>query len=329
MKRIKITPSGPLASQICMGGSSPRADYLEGTKKVHSYLQTFECALEHEINFFDSAEAYGNGKAEALLGEFINPIREQVVVSSKASVEHASKPLLQKACEQSLKRLKTDYVDLYYLHYPNPDVPLGESISALMSLKEQGKIRAIGLSNVTVDQLKQARTYGDIDVIQQCYSLVWRRYSEEYLFPYCTELGITMITYGPLASGLLSGAYTVDESFSANDQRARRSSKDGLVPFLPEYFSDSIKTMKDIHEIAKAMGVSLPALAIAWVIEQIGVDGVIIGARNCTQLTENLKSLTIQLSKEDLKRIRQLSESIASRFPNTVNYYSRMSYVWN
>jgi aryl-alcohol dehydrogenase-like predicted oxidoreductase len=194
MEYFRIGLDKQKISRICMGGSSPKTDLFTEAAATKAFEEALETAYSIGINFFDSAEAYGGGKSEEILGKVLAPIREKVFLSSKASWEHSSAKDLRRACENSLRSMNTSYIDLYYLHYPNREIPIGESITTLLELKEEGKIGAIGLSNFSLPQIMRAAEYGKIDVLQQCYSLLWRSYPEKYLFPYCREHGIKIKT---------------------------------------------------------------------------------------------------------------------------------------
>ncbi|MDN6497984.1 MAG: aldo/keto reductase, partial [Tetragenococcus koreensis] len=189
--------------------------------------QLLKDAINKGFNFIDTAFYYGFGRSEELIGQVVSEMgnRENLVIATKAAhrkengdyVLDNSPAFIREAVDVALKRLQTDYIDLFYLHYPDENTPKDEAIATLKELKEQGKIKAIGVSNFTLDQLKEANKNGGIDVFQGQYSLLHRE-AEDELFPYLKENGITFIPYFPLASGLLAGKYSEEDTF--DDLRA-------------------------------------------------------------------------------------------------------------
>ncbi|MFA5446790.1 MAG: aldo/keto reductase [Sphaerochaeta sp.] len=324
MEYFRIKSLNMDVSRICMGGSSPKSNYLKESHSIDAFIETLHKAYSLGVNFFDSSENYGGGDAETLLGNTAKDFRDQVVLTSKAAWENAEPKDLRVACEKSLKRLQTEYIDIYYLHYPNPWVPIGQTMETLMQLKEEGKIRAIGLSNFSLSQLQSACQYGEVSILQQCYSLLWRSYAERHLFPFCVEKGIKVVTYGPLASGLLSGKFDKETKFTKEDQRARTSEEDGLVPFLPRWWKQSIETVDKFKDVERPQGISLAQMAIHWALRQQAVDAVIVGGTTIEAITENIESINVQCSAKSLEQLDALSMMYTSAIPEYVNYYLRM-----
>lgn len=315
-------------SRICMGGSSPVGDLFRNSDSARTFRAALEHALAMGITFFDSAEAYGDGESEHLLGKVIAPIREHIVLASKAAWEHARAKDLRNACEASLRRLHTDYLDLYYLHYPNREVPIGETMETLNKLKDEGKIKAIGVSNFSLEQLEEATIHGQVDVLQQCYSLLWRSYAERKLFPYCMTHGIKVVAYGPLASGLLSGKFSRTKNFDPTDQRARKSADDGLLLYLDTWWDSSLAVVSKVNRIVQAYPATLAQVAIRWVLLQEAVDAVIIGGKDELQVTENVRSLQVALKPEDLIAMDSISRTFTASLPEYVNYYLKMRHAY-
>ncbi|MGV3487243.1 MAG: aldo/keto reductase [Tuberibacillus sp.] len=285
-----------------------------GTNKVggHNYYKDLseeegknfvKEAINLGVNFIDTADVYGLGRSEELIGEVlreINKKREDLIIATKGANEwHADGSVkinnrpeyLRKALEASLKRLGTDYVDLYYLHFPDNETPIAESVGELSRLKEEGKIRAIGVSNLNLEQLKEADQTTEIAALQSGYNMFDRK-AEEELLPYCAEHNITFIPYFPLASGLLSGKY------KTTDPAPKR--------WTPEEFREKIATANQLKVIAEQKGTTLPNLALAWLLAQDGVDAVIPGGRRPEQVQGVVKAADIQLTKEDLAAIADI-----------------------
>ncbi|RHW34081.1 aldo/keto reductase [Lysinibacillus yapensis] len=266
-------------------------------------------ALNNGVNFIDTADIYGVGRSEELVGEVVKEFkRDDLVIATKGaqqwledgSVKTNNRPeYLRAALENSLQRLQLDYVDLYYLHFPDKETPFAESIGALARLKEEGKIRAIGISNVSLEQLKEANAHGDISALQSPYNMLDRS-AEEELLPYCVENNISFIPYGPLAFGLLGGGFTKDTKLDAQDWR-------NSVPlFQGEQFGKTLETVDKLKEFAAQKETTLPNLALVWLLAQQGVDAVIPGGKRKERILENIQASDMSLSKEELNFIHNI-----------------------
>lgn len=264
-------------------------------------------ALNHGINFLDTAYHYGPKRSEELIGEVIKERgnRSEVVIATKGShkymrnqVVHDNSPVfLKQAVGDSLKRLQTDYIDLYFIHFPDEDTPKDEAVGALKRLKDEGKIRAIGLSNFSLEQLKEANKDGYVDVIQGNYNLL-QRDAEKDLLPYAAQHNISFIPYFPLAAGLLAGKYNKDMVF--NDHRARRPH------FQGEAFVKNLEKVERLRSKAAAKQTEIANLVLAWYLTREAIDAVIPGAKRPEQVLNNLKTLDIQLTVEEINEIDRL-----------------------
>lgn len=266
-------------------------------------------AIDEGITFIDTADIYGKGRSEELVGEVLREVpRDSIILATKGAnewfpdgtVELNNNPAyLRKAFENSLKRLQTDYVDLYYLHCPDGKTPIDDAISELVQLKEEGKIRAIGVSNMTLEQLKEANAHGDINALQMEYSM-FNRSVEKDLLPYCVENNISFVPFGPLAFGLLGGKYTKDFTLTANDWR-------NSVPLFAEgTFENNLIKAEKLKEVASDKNTVISHLALAWLLAQDGVDAVIPGGKRPEQIRDTAKSINVVLNDEDLKRINDI-----------------------
>lgn len=266
-------------------------------------------ALDNGVNFIDTADIYGLGRSEELVGEVLKEFkRDDFVIATKGaqhwfedgSVKTDNRPeYLREAVEKSLQRLQLNYVDLYYLHFPDNETPFAESIGELARLKEEGKIRAIGISNVSIEQLKEANADGNISVLQSPYNMLERSGQAE-LLPYCVENNISFIPYGPLAFGLLGGGFTKDSKLDSQDWR------NSLPLFQGEQFHQTLKVVDKLKGIATQKETSLPNLALAWLLAQEGVDAVIPGGKRKERILENIHASEIILLKEELNSINDI-----------------------
>ena len=264
-------------------------------------------AVEAGITTIDTAEYYGHGHSERLIGEALADVRDQVVYATKVFPNHLKYDQVMEACHSSLKNLRTDYLDLYQIHWPagswgTEDVPIEETMGALNNLKEQGKIRAIGVSNFSGVQLEEATDYGRIDSLQPPYSLFWRQVEEDGL-PYCLANDITILAYSSMAQGLLTGKFGPDHRFPKGDHR----SKNKL--FKPENYERVQLALERLRPIAKRNGISMGQLALAWLIAQPGTCAI-AGARNAEQVRQNAKAGEIILTPTDLEEIDLIGRSV-------------------
>ncbi|HBC4062001.1 TPA: aldo/keto reductase [Staphylococcus aureus] len=263
-------------------------------------------AINHGINLLDTAYIYGPERSEELVGEVVKEYpREQIKIATKGShefdenqeVHQNNQPeYLKQQVENSLKRLQTDYIDLYYIHFPDDNTPKDQAVAALQELKEQGKIKAIGVSNFTLDQLKEANKDGYVDVVQLEYNLLHRE--NEAVLQYCVDHQITFIPYFPLASGILAGKY--DENTKFSDHRTtRRDFKRGV-------FEENVRRVKALESIAAAHQTSIANIVLAFYLTRPAIDVIIPGAKRAEQVIENIKAADIVLSDDEIQYIDEL-----------------------
>ena len=264
-------------------------------------------AFEAGITTFDSAEAYGKGHSERVLGAAVSDFRDRVILATKVFPNHLRAEQVIEACHRSLKNLKTDVIDLYQIHWPagsfrTKAVPIAETMGALNQLKEEGKIRAIGVSNFSGRQLEEASQYGRIDSLQPPYSLFWR-HVENNARSYCVENKITLLAYSSMAQGLLTGKFAKDHKFQKGDHRA------GNRLFKPENFKRVHQALDKLRPLAEEKKVSLGQLALAWVISHAGACAI-AGARSPDQAVQNAAAAEISLSDEDLARLDEIGRLV-------------------
>jgi aryl-alcohol dehydrogenase-like predicted oxidoreductase len=264
-------------------------------------------AYDAGITTFDSAEGYGNGHSEQILAKATADVRDRVVYASKVSANHLRFDQVINACHRSLKNLKTDYIDLYQIHWPagsfgSKIVPIGETMGALNKLKEQEKIRTIGVSNFSRSQLQEAAKYGHIDSLQPPYSLFWRHFEKDAL-SYCREHTITVLAYSSMAQGLLTGKFGPDHTFPKGDHRARNKL------FQPANYQRVQQALAQLRPVAENKGLSLGQLALAWVISHPGIQAV-AGARNADQAVENAAAANVCLTDDEMSQLNEIGRSV-------------------
>jgi len=290
MRTHELGSSGLQVSRVGLGCNNfgRRLD-LEGTRAV------VEAALAEGITFLDTADIYGGGKSEQYLGEILEGRRDQVVLATKFGMGEGgrgTRNYLRRALAVSLERLRTDHVDLYYYHRPDGETPIAETIEAMNELVEEGTVRAIGVSNFSVEQLDEAVEAGPVAAVQNRYSLL-ERGAEEDVLPRCAELGVSFIPYFPLASGLLTGKYRRGESAPAG---TRLEGSDTLT-------DEAFDAVEALDEFAKARGHTLLELAIAGLASQPAVATVIAGATKPEQVKGNAAAAEWELSAEELAEL--------------------------
>lgn len=291
-------------------------------------IAAIEKALDLGMSCFDTAPVYGFGRSERILGRALKGKRKNAIIATKCGLRwdsdkgelfsetidtsgnarrihtNLSKDSIIRECEQSLKNLETDYIDLYQCHWPDKTTPLGETMAALLRLREQGKIRAIGVSNFIPDMNKECVKFGDIASDQPKYSLLAREIEKDVL-PFCIENKIGVTSYGPLEQGLLTGNVTMDRKFREDDLREKLQ-----VWFKPANRRRVLSVLNKIKPIAERYRATLAQLAINWVIGQPGITSSIVGARNPEQVAENASAADFELSENDRQEIKKEFESL-------------------
>lgn len=265
-------------------------------------------ALKNGVTMLDTAYIYGIGRSEELIGEVLREFnREDVVIATKAAhrkegndfVFDNSPAFLKKSVDESLQRLQTDYIDLFYIHFPDEHTPKDEAVQALNELKKAGKIRAIGVSNFSLEQLKEANKDGLVDVFQGEYNLL-NREAETTYFPYIQEHDISFVPYFPLVSGLLAGKYTEDTTFPEGDLRRE------MEHFQSDRFKENIRKVNELVPIAEKHNVDIAHVVLAWYLARPEIDMLIPGAKRADQPLDNLKTADVKLSQDDIDDIDQL-----------------------
>ena len=269
------------------------ADDAESIRVIHR-------ALDLGVTLIDTAEAYGRGHAEEVVGKALAGRRRQAVIATKAAPNHLEPAEAVKALEGSLERLQTDYVDVYFIHWPNPDVRLGSTMEAFERLRAEGRIRALGVSNFGPREMDSARRHGVIDVLQPPYNMLWREV-EPATLPYCREHNIGVMPYSGLAQGLLTGALSRNTTFAEGDERRT------TVLFQPGAYERALNAVEGLRPIAAKYRKSVAQLAIQWLTSQPGVSSPLLGARTIREIEENVGSVGWTIAAADLAEIDRLT----------------------
>jgi aryl-alcohol dehydrogenase-like predicted oxidoreductase len=267
-------------------------------------------AMDAGITTFDTAEVYGNGHSEKVLGKAIGNRRDEVRILSKVFSNHLKYDQVVAACNRSLKNLGTDYLDLYQIHWPPGSfrakpVPMEETMRALTDLRDQGKIRAIGVSNFSLEQLETISEMGPIESLQPPYSLFWRHVEPDTL-AWCKKNRITVLAYSPMAQGVLTGKFGPDHRFEKGDHRS------GNRLFQSDVYPHVQKALEALRPMAEKKGITMAQLALAWVIAKPGVCAI-AGARNADQSADNARAADVRLTDAELKEMDRISRPVVDR----------------
>jgi len=320
MRTRRIGQSSIEASVIGFGTWGIGGWMWGGTDETAA-IAAIHAAIDEGISLIDTAPAYGLGLSEELVGRAIQGRRERVVLATKCGLvwhtrrgnyffteddhlvyRYLGAESIRYEVEQSLRRLQTDYIDLYQTHWQDPTTPIEETMSTLLDLKQEGKIRAIGVSNVSVAEVSEYLRFGVVDSAQEKYSMIDRDIEAE-LLPYCEQHGIAMLSYSSLALGLLTGKIGPDRRFTGDDQRTTD----------PRYTLENRQRIADmlreITPIAERYALSMAQLVIAWTAHQPGITHVLCGARNPAQAVENARAGNVRLAEADIAAVDQVVRS--------------------
>lgn len=281
----------------CMGMSE-----FYGSFNETESINTLHKAIDLGVNFFDTADMYGSGANEKLIGKAFKGKWDNIILATKFGVMRGSNgewlglngqpEYIKKACDQSLLNLGTEAIDLYYMHRKAPDVEIEVIVSAMADLVKQGKVKYIGLSEIDVDTIRRAHKIHPITALQTEYSL-WSREPEQELFDVCKELGITFVSYSPLGRGFLTGAIKSRADIETGDFRLSNPR------FTDEAIKENLKFVAVVDQLAKDKGATKAQIALSWILSQNDKITAIPGTRKIHRLEENLGALNVELTKAD------------------------------
>ncbi len=326
MSMIKLGNTDLEVSEIAFGAWAI-GGWMWGGNDDKDSRQALDIAIDHGITTIDTAPVYGFGKSECLVGNAIQGKRDKVQILTKYGLRwdeeigefffstslndgtpanihrYSGKESIIKECEESLKRLQTDYIDLYQIHWPDPTTPVEETMEAVETLIRQGKVRAAGVSNYGVEDMKKAGSVLPLASNQVAYSMV-KRDIEKDILPYCVENNISILVYSPMQRGILGGKIQPDHRFRRGDNR----------PDTPYYRLGNIIRINEfldkIRPIAENRNVSLSQLVLRWTLQQPGVSCLLAGVRNEEQLIENAGTLLFKLNESEIDMINEHLENL-------------------
>jgi len=311
-------------SAVCLGcwALVGQAGDTWGEQDRDESRRTVRAALDAGITFFDTAEVYGRGESEDLLGAALGPRRSEAVIASKVSRAHLKPGDVTAACDASLRRLQTDCIDLYQVHWPDPDVPLADTFGALDALKEAGKVRAVGVSNFGASYLPDALNAGRIEGNQVCYSLLFRAIEHD-VQPICAEHGISILPYSPLAQGLLTGKFRTADDVPEGRARTRLFSTDRPQARHGEPGCEAavFAALDRIREICDGLGRPMNEVALAWLLAQESVTTVIAGARHPAQIEANARAADLDLPADVLTALDEATQPVKDHVGRNIDLW--------
>ncbi|MBI3921347.1 MAG: aldo/keto reductase [Armatimonadetes bacterium] len=285
-----------------------------GGQEDSESVSAMDSALDLGITHFDTASGYGGGRSESVVGDFLQGKRERVFLASKFFPGETTTEYVLQQIDASLDRLRTDFLDLYYMHWPNSSKDLRPVMEGLERARSQGKIRSIGVSNFSVEQMEQIAGAGRIDAHQVCYNLYWR-FPEKDVIPYCRERDIAVVTYSSIAQGVLTGKFPREPQFKEGDQRPH------VVFFEAEVWPHLYEGVEELKKVSTECGRSLTHLAIRWVMSRPGIISVLVGARNGQQFQESVAALEGEIPQRVFDQMTGISDSMMSHVPDVGNIF--------
>lgn len=318
MEPRQLGRSGLKVTPIVMGCWGIGDEAMWGPQDEADTRATIAAALDHGIRFFDTAESYGKGQSEIILGEALKERRSDVIIATKVRSANVSAAAIRESCEASLRRLQTDTIDLYQIHWPSRSVPVDETVTALLRLRDEGKIRAIGLSNHGPTDMDAMMALGPVASNQLPYNLLWRAV-EDAVLPACVQRGLGVLTYSPLLHGLLTGKYASAGEISGGRARTRHFSKTrpGARHGEDGCEDELFATIDRVRSIAEECGLPMPLLATAWVLDQPGVTAVIAGARKPAHVAQAVQAAELTLSADVVDALDAATDPLKQRLgPN-------------
>jgi myo-inositol catabolism protein IolS len=285
-----------------------------GPQEESDSIAAIHASLDAGATLIVTAEGYGQGYSERIVGQALEGRRGRAIICTKASPEHHHYEDLISACERSLRRLRTDFIDIYMPHWPNHDVGFDEPARALEKLKKQGKIRHIAVSNFGARDLREILGCCRVEGDELPYSLLWRAIEYD-IAPECVRNAVSILCYSPLQQGLLTGRYSSPDDVPLGQARTAHFS--GNRPLVPHLGSgaeqETFATIAAIRDIARSTGHSMPQLAVAWLLTRVGVTSVIVGARNAREAISNAEIATLSVSPALLERLSSVTAHLKHR----------------
>ncbi len=308
MQKRELGKNGPKLTTIGFGAWAIGGPWQFGWGKVDDNVSTkaIHAALDNGINWIDTAAVYGFGHSEEVVGNAVKGMREKVFIATKCglindgsgnAINNLDPTSIRNEIEESLKRLQTDYIDLYQIHKPDPKIPVEDSWGTLVELKREGKTKFIGVSTYDVSLLEKCMKIEQVQSLQPPYSMLKRDY-EESVLPYCLENNIGVVAYSPMQAGLLSGKFDI-KKLTEDDWRRKN------FFFKEPILTKALSLVEKLRPMAKKSGKTVGQLAIAWVLKNPAITSAIVGARTAEQCKENIQAADYILTEKEMEEINK------------------------
>jgi aryl-alcohol dehydrogenase-like predicted oxidoreductase len=307
MRTRRLGSKGPEITVIGYGAWEAGGDAWGPNESDQVVIDAIRAGIDAGIGWIDTAEVYGDGQSEELVGRAIEGRRDGLVIATKVAPKPDGSGFrpdeVRRACEGSLKRLGIDVIDLYQCHWPDENVPVEDTWTAMAALQDDGLVRHIGVSNFSQAEIERCEAIRHVDSLQPPFSMLDLR--ERDLIRWCGEHGVGVVAYGPLAYGLLTGAITMDTEFDASDWRSGSGSGNYRRMFAPGKREHSLAVVDRLRPIADRLEITVGQLALAWAVHQRGVTAAIAGSRNPEHVRDNAGTGDVDLDQETLDEIER------------------------
>ncbi|MFP4176411.1 MAG: aldo/keto reductase [Planctomycetota bacterium] len=315
-------------STVAMGCWAIVGDSTWGRQDESDAVAALETALDRGITLFDTAESYGDGYSERLVGRVLSSHRDEVVIASKVSPNNLSPSDLKRSCENSLRRLQSDYIDLYQIHWPNAEIPIDDTLGAMEELREEGKIRVIGCSNFGPRDLSRLMGSARTEVNQVAYNLLWRGVEDE-LQQMCVDNDISILPYSPIQQGLLAGKFRNADQVPEGRARTRHFSGDRPQARHGEEGAEQLTfdAIEGVRKVAADLGEPMADVALAWLLHQPAVTSVLAGMRNEDQAEENARAGELDLPQDALDALDEATRPVKSHFQGELDMWQSDSRI--
>ena len=317
MRYVKLGKTDIDISVLSLGCWAFAGGTYWGEQDEAESIKIIDVALDAGINFLDSAQGYENGVSERVVGKALKGKRDKVVIATKVSSgKHYYADTMIEACESSLTNMRTDYIDLYYLHWPNMKIPFDEPMEGLYKLKKQGKIRTAGICNFGLKQMSMLEETGKFDILeahQLPYNLFWRAI-EHGMQQKSIEKGLGIVCYSTLAQGLLSGKYYSAAESPAHLKNTRFfSDPEGKFHGVDGCEEEVFAALRELRSLCGGAGLTMPQACLAWLFKQKGVASLLTGPRNVGELMENIRCMDVDIGDDFASKMSAISERVAEK----------------
>lgn len=326
MQYTQLPHTDITVSRICFGCWALAGGLNWGDQDDADSHAALNAAFDAGITFFDTAEAYGDGYSEHILGKTLGHVRDDIVIATKVSVENYTPEKLRTSCENSLRQLNTSYIDLYQLHWPHPDIPVAETLETLLQLQSEGKIRAFGVSNFPAQRIDQcAESHYAVSTNQVAYNLLFRAI-EFGTYQKCAEHNIGLLCYSPIMQGILAGRFPSADDVPKERARTRHFSSERPLTRHGEPGQEerTFAAVKKINEIADTSDIPMADLSMAWLLHKKNVTALISGGRNARQAIRNATAADVTLTPDIMNALDDATEDLRNALGANMDMWEGM-----